>query len=220
MVTPNQFVWWSSTGLPGSWGVLSCLCPAHRPRPRPLCHAIYAKPVLPPLQGRRRPQHLTSFRGSITRLQHSLSTLPASDFPTLARLASGGWQTLTGWDSNPLDSKSEFQVWWLSHTIPTLQAWPGATLRLVPCAYACAYAFSSPSMVAKKARFWRSFSSCSPAASTFALTSATISAGAFSRKLGFRSFFSAASKSFSALRIFLRRRSFSSPKSSSPRRST
>ncbi len=25
---------WSRSGLPGSWGVLSCLCPALRPRPR------------------------------------------------------------------------------------------------------------------------------------------------------------------------------------------
>src|SRR4030042_1573332 len=58
-----------------------------------------------------RRQSWLELRGSIhhiTRLQHSLSTLPDSDFPTLARLASGGWQTLTGWDSNRLDSKANF----------------------------------------------------------------------------------------------------------------
>ena len=104
----NQIPWWSSTGLPGSWGVLSCLCPALGPRPRLPCYAITAIRCCPRYAKQRRPQHSTDFRGSITRLQHSLSTLPASDFPTLARLASGGWQTLTGWDSNPLDSTANF----------------------------------------------------------------------------------------------------------------
>lgn len=28
------FLRWSTSGLPGSWGILSCLCPAHRPRSR------------------------------------------------------------------------------------------------------------------------------------------------------------------------------------------
>ena len=52
VVTPYQFSlysWWSITGLPGSWGVLSCLCPALRPRPRPSCYAIAA--------GRSRPRY-------------------------------------------------------------------------------------------------------------------------------------------------------------------
>jgi hypothetical protein len=40
------------------------------------CHC--RNQVLPPRTERRRPQHSTDFRGSITRLQHSLSTLPAS----------------------------------------------------------------------------------------------------------------------------------------------
>ena len=70
------------------------------------CHC--RNQVLPPHTERRRPQHSTDFRGSITRLQHSLSTLPASAFPTLARLASGGWQALSGWDLNPLDSIANF----------------------------------------------------------------------------------------------------------------
>jgi len=50
----------------------------------------------------------SQFRGWFTWLP--LSTLPDSDFSTLARLASGGGRTLTGWDLNPLDSYSEFQA--------------------------------------------------------------------------------------------------------------
>ncbi len=88
------------------------------------CHL--GSSVLPPLDRRRRPQR-SQFRGSFTQLQHLLSTLPDSAFPTLARLASGGWQTLTGWDSNPLDSIGEFQVGFASLSIPTPQASPGAT---------------------------------------------------------------------------------------------
>jgi hypothetical protein len=86
--------------------------PAAPPAP---CHL--GAEVSPPQVRPRRPQHSCNFRGSITRLRYSLSTLPASAFPTLARLASGGWQTLTGWDSNPLGSFSEFQVW---HSLPYL----------------------------------------------------------------------------------------------------
>src|SRR5512139_752212 len=78
--------------------------PAAPPLP---CHL--GNKVLPPLWRPRRPQQ-DEFRGSFTRLRYSLSTLPASAFPTLPRLASGGWQVLTGWDSNPLDSFGEFQV--------------------------------------------------------------------------------------------------------------
>ena len=48
-------------------------------------------------------------------------------FPTRARLASGGWLTLAGWDSNPLDFNSEFQSGSFEPSIPTLQALPGAT---------------------------------------------------------------------------------------------
>ena len=90
-----------------------------------LCHS--SSLVLPPLDRRRRPQR-SQFRGWFTRLQHLLSTLPDSAFPTLARLASGGWQTLTGWDSNPLDSIGEFQVGFASLSIPTPQVSPGATV--------------------------------------------------------------------------------------------
>jgi hypothetical protein len=47
-----------------------------------------------------------------SRLHHTASALTvyasSFGFPTLARLASGGWQALTGWASNPWDSKANF----------------------------------------------------------------------------------------------------------------
>ena len=88
--------WWSSSGLPGSWRVPPVPLPCSRdPGRAPLpCHS--SKTVLPPQVRPRRPQQSCNFRGSFTRLQYSLSTLPDSDFPTLARLASGGWQPLPG----------------------------------------------------------------------------------------------------------------------------
>jgi hypothetical protein len=50
---------------------------------------------------------------SFSRLVHTALALAiyasSFGFPTLARLASGGWQTLTGWDLNPLDSKANFK---------------------------------------------------------------------------------------------------------------
>jgi len=100
--------------------------PGRAPLP---CHC--SKTVLSPQVRPRRPQQSCNFRGSVTQLQYSLSTLPDSDFPTLARLASGGWQTLSGWDSNPLDSFGEFQVRVHLPPIPTPQASPGATYCLL-----------------------------------------------------------------------------------------
>jgi hypothetical protein len=116
---------WNGEGLPGSWGVLSCLCPAHETPAAPYRLAPNDGSVLPPIGKPRRPQLLWIFRGCFTRLQHSLSTLPDSAFPTLARLAPGGRLTLAGWDLNPLDSNGEFQEG-LPPPIPTPQASPGA----------------------------------------------------------------------------------------------
>jgi hypothetical protein len=107
------------------------LCRAHGTPAAPTCHAFAASRVLPSQVRPRRPQRSSKFRGSITRLQCSLSTLPDSAFPTLARLASGGWQALTGWDSNPLDSFGEFQARVHLPPIPTPQASPGATYCLL-----------------------------------------------------------------------------------------
>jgi hypothetical protein len=107
------------------------LCRAHGTPAAPTCHAFAASRVLPSQVRPRRPQRSSKFRGSITRLQCSLSTLPDSAFPTLARLASGGWQALTGRDSNPLDSFGEFQVRVHLPPIPTPQASPGATYSIL-----------------------------------------------------------------------------------------
>jgi len=102
--------WWSSSGLPGSWRVPPVPLPCSRDPGRAPLPCLSSKAVLPPQVKPRRPQQSCNFRGSVTRLQYSLSTLPDSAFPTLARLPSGGWQALTGWDSNPLDSFGEFQA--------------------------------------------------------------------------------------------------------------
>ena len=66
--------------------------------------------VLPSRVGRRRLQHTVMFRGSITRLLHSLSTLPRLRYLRRARLVSGWWLTFTRWDSNPQDSGERFQT--------------------------------------------------------------------------------------------------------------
>ena len=92
-----------------------------RPRPRPLAMPSRQGDVAPASQTTKAAT-ISQFRGCFTRLQHLLSTLPASAFPTLARLASGGWQTLTGWESNPLVSYGEFQVRFHLPSILTPQA--------------------------------------------------------------------------------------------------
>ena len=133
MANPCHYCRWNSPGLPGSWGVLSCLCPALRPRPR--------LTALPFRQFGVAPAGQTTKAATITisRLNHTASALAVyasrCGFPALARLASGGGLTLTGWDSNPLDSYGEFQVGFASLSIPTPQALPGATVLrpLGPC---------------------------------------------------------------------------------------
>jgi len=80
-----------------------------RPRPRRFAMPFRQSGVAPADQTTKAAA-LGQFRGWFTQLQHLLSTLPSFGFPTLARLASGGWQTLTEWDSNPLDSYGEFQA--------------------------------------------------------------------------------------------------------------
>ena len=64
--------------------------------------SLYSVPMLPPLfLTTKAPATLSAFRGSITRLLHSLSTLRAVIADDDARLASGGWLTLTGWGCLP-----------------------------------------------------------------------------------------------------------------------
>ena len=127
---PCHYSRWNSPGLPGSWGVLSCLCPALRPRPR--------LPALPVRQFGVAPDGQTTKAATITisGLNHTASALAVyasrCGFPALARLASGGGLTLTGWDSNPLDSYGEFHVGFTRLSIPTPQALPGATVLCLP----------------------------------------------------------------------------------------
>jgi hypothetical protein len=63
--------------------------------------ARYAASVLPPLIRRRRLPQQTSFRGSITQLLHSLSTLRAAVTDDYARLTCSWWPAFTAWDSHP-----------------------------------------------------------------------------------------------------------------------
>ena len=59
-----------------------CLCPALRPRQVRSHPTTLSAPTRPPLKRKRRLLQLDSFRGSITRLQHSLSTLRREGRPS------------------------------------------------------------------------------------------------------------------------------------------
>jgi len=91
------------TALPGSQRTPSCLCPALRSRPDLGASPRNGAPVLPPIRSQRRLQRYSLFRDSITRLWHSLSTLRAVLTDDDARLASGRWLTLSGWDWLPTE---------------------------------------------------------------------------------------------------------------------
>jgi hypothetical protein len=78
------------TVLPGSQRTPLYLCPALRSRPDLGAWLICGAPVLPPRTPGRRLQQQISFRDSITRLWHWLSTLRAALAGDYARLASGG----------------------------------------------------------------------------------------------------------------------------------
>ena len=64
--------------------------------------------MLPPSFRRRRLRRRRSFRGSITRLFHSLPTLRATISDDYARLASGWWLAFAGWDCLPWGSFERF----------------------------------------------------------------------------------------------------------------
>ena len=73
---------WRRQGLPRSWGTPMCLCPALRPRQVRSHPTTRGASTRPPLKSKRRLLQLDSFRGSITRLQHSLSTLRREGRPS------------------------------------------------------------------------------------------------------------------------------------------
>jgi len=72
---------WRRQDLLRSWGTLLCLCPALRPRRdrhvRPLRHLDTALAATT-----AKARRTSLFRGSITQLQHSLSTLRSAGHPT------------------------------------------------------------------------------------------------------------------------------------------
>jgi hypothetical protein len=97
-----------SPDLPGSWRIHPIPLPRSRtpvgsssPRRNGLLD------VVPTLVTVKTPA-FRQFRGSITRLWYPLPTLHVHVTVPYARLASGRWLTLAGWESNPLDSNEEF----------------------------------------------------------------------------------------------------------------
>ena len=106
--------------LPGSWGAsISGLPRSSTPEGR-LCLALFGSSVQPPIRQLRRPLRPTRFRGSLTRLPGSLSTLPRLRYLRRARLASGWWPAFTGWafftHKAPLES---FRFNMSTHVIPS-----------------------------------------------------------------------------------------------------
>ena len=83
--------------LPSSQGTRLCICPALRPRQDRAHQANTVGRCCPRHHETEGSYNVEVFRGSMTRLLHSLSTLRAAITDDDARLASGGWLTLTGW---------------------------------------------------------------------------------------------------------------------------
>jgi len=77
--------------LPSSQGTLMCLCPALRPRRGTFSRPIRCRCFVPHSRRRRTCAIVRYFRGSFTRLGHSLSTLRAALTSDDARLVSGWW---------------------------------------------------------------------------------------------------------------------------------
>jgi hypothetical protein len=78
-----------------------CMCPALRPRQDRFHQANTVVRYGPRTHDDEGSCDLALFRGSMTRLLHSLSTLRAAITDDDARLASGGWLALTGWEWLP-----------------------------------------------------------------------------------------------------------------------
>ena len=120
---PNRNCRWRRTGLPGSQGPLVCLGPVLRPRRDRARQAIAACPTRPPPLTRTRAP-TRSFRGSIARPWHSLSTLRGEDhssprqtrFRLPARLCRAGFV-------HPQGSNEKFPSF---ESLPPLLSFPGA----------------------------------------------------------------------------------------------
>ena len=88
-----SFPRWSTSGLPGSWGVLSYLCHAQETPAARHASPFYGAPVLPPLVGPRRPQLQVNFEAD----SHGFSTR-CLRFQIRISLH---WQDSLPWGANP-----------------------------------------------------------------------------------------------------------------------
>jgi hypothetical protein len=111
-------------GLPGSWGTPRWTCPVLRPRRDRARQAIAAPRRGLPLRSRRRLPRISSFRGSIARPVHSLSTLRSPGRPgtTQDSLPAAG-QALPGGGRCPAGSQREVSA---LQSLPPLPSFPGA----------------------------------------------------------------------------------------------
>ena len=87
--------------LPSSRECILYICPALRPRPDLPVRPIRPADVVPTHMTVKTPAFFYCFRGSITRLLYSLSTLCATISDDYTRLASGGWSDLAAQDWVP-----------------------------------------------------------------------------------------------------------------------
>jgi len=114
----------SPMALPGSQRTPLCLRSALRSRPDLGASPYTALRCCPRTHPPRGLQLQTPFRDSITQLQHSLSTLRAALSDDDARLVSGWWLTVSGWDWIP----TEFFRAVSGLRLPCSWAFPGARM--------------------------------------------------------------------------------------------
>jgi hypothetical protein len=111
-------------GLPGSWGTPRWTCPVLRPRRDRTRQAIATRRRGLPFQAQRRLPRLSSFRGSIARPIHSLSTLRSAGYPgtTQDSLPAAG-RALPGGGQCPAGFQREVSA---IQSLPPLPSFPGA----------------------------------------------------------------------------------------------
>lgn len=118
--------WWSSSGLPGSWGVLSYLCPAHKTPAAPHLPLSAQQSGVAPATSNTKATTMI-----ISRLIHtaSVTAVYASRFgfpyTGKTRFRSGDSPYRMGFE--PIRLLQQISSVALSPPIPTLQALPGAT---------------------------------------------------------------------------------------------
>ena len=129
---PFLFQPWKQSGSPRFLGSLHFRSATLLDPGRAFLPGLFSSSVRPPIRRRRRPLRLTRFRGSLTWLPGSLSTLPRLRYLRRARLASGWWPAFTGWafftHKAPLES---FRSAMSTHVIPS------SFSRLILARYRC-----------------------------------------------------------------------------------